>query len=168
VQARHVRAPVRHPPDAQLLVGEGRRRLPRARQRGGRPLLRRRARRRLGVSEAAELMRFLSAADVERALPMAACIEAMAGALADLARGRIQQPLRTTFAPTAAPGFMVWMPAWRSGGHFGAKLLVIVPGNPARGLDAHQGAITLFDGTSGELRAVVDASAVTAIRTAAV
>jgi ornithine cyclodeaminase len=65
---------------------------------------------------------------------------------------------------------MVWMPAHRSAptAVFGVKLLCIVPGNPARGLDAHQGAVLLLDGTTGVLRAVLDASAVTAIRTAAV
>ena len=43
-----------------------------------------------------------------------------------------------------------------------------MPGNPARGLDAHQGVVILSDGETGEVRAVVNASAITAIRTAAV
>jgi ornithine cyclodeaminase len=43
-----------------------------------------------------------------------------------------------------------------------------VPGNPARGLDAHQGTVTLFDGETGVPTAILDASAVTEIRTAAV
>ena len=43
-----------------------------------------------------------------------------------------------------------------------------MPGNPARGLDAHQGLVTLFDGDIGVPTAVLDASAVTEIRTAAV
>jgi len=43
-----------------------------------------------------------------------------------------------------------------------------MPGNPARGLDAHQGLVTLFDGETGVPTAILDASAVTAIRTAAV
>src|SRR5581483_4252654 len=46
--------------------------------------------------------------------------------------------------------------------------LVIVPGNPARGLDTHQGTVTLFDGSTGQPRAILDASAITAVRTAAV
>jgi ornithine cyclodeaminase/alanine dehydrogenase-like protein (mu-crystallin family) len=46
---------------------------------------------------------------------------------------------------------------------------VVTPGNPAvRGLDAHQGGILLHDGETGELRALLNASAVTEIRTAAV
>ena len=43
-----------------------------------------------------------------------------------------------------------------------------MPGNPARGLDAHQGTVTLFDGETGVPTAILDASAVTEIRTAAV
>src|SRR2546423_9193416 len=64
---------------------------------------------------------------------------------------------------------MAWMPAHRSGEHavFGMKMLCIIPENPQRGLDGHQGAVVLMDGVTGELRALMDASAVTAIRTAA-
>jgi ornithine cyclodeaminase len=43
-----------------------------------------------------------------------------------------------------------------------------MPGNPARGLDAHQGLVTLFDAESGQPTAILDASAITEIRTAAV
>jgi ornithine cyclodeaminase len=43
-----------------------------------------------------------------------------------------------------------------------------MPGNPARGLDAHQGTVTLFDGETGVPTAILDASALTEIRTAAV
>jgi ornithine cyclodeaminase len=62
------------------------------------------------------------------------------------------------------------MPAWRGGSDpvFSLKSLVIAPGNPARGLDTHQGTVTLFDGETGVPRAILDASAVTSVRTAAV
>jgi ornithine cyclodeaminase len=43
-----------------------------------------------------------------------------------------------------------------------------MPGNPARGLDAHQGLVTLFDGQTGAPAAILDAAAVTEVRTAAV
>jgi ornithine cyclodeaminase len=45
---------------------------------------------------------------------------------------------------------------------------MIMPGNPARGLDAHQGAVLLSNGETGELEGLVDATSLTAIRTAAV
>ena len=44
----------------------------------------------------------------------------------------------------------------------------MIPGNPERGLDAHQGAVLLSDGETGELVAILNASPITAIRTAAV
>jgi ornithine cyclodeaminase len=51
---------------------------------------------------------------------------------------------------------------------FGLKAICVFPGNAAIGKDAHQGGVLLFDGATGELLALVNASAVTAIRTAAV
>jgi len=48
------------------------------------------------------------------------------------------------------------------------KRACVFPDTPKRGLDAHQGTVTLFDGETGETRALLNASAVTAIRTAAV
>jgi ornithine cyclodeaminase/alanine dehydrogenase-like protein (mu-crystallin family) len=53
-------------------------------------------------------------------------------------------------------------------GAYGLKALVITAGNPAVGLDAHQGLVLLSDGQTGEPLAVLNASAVTEIRTAAV
>jgi ornithine cyclodeaminase len=72
--------------------------------------------------------------------------------------------------PEASDGFMGLMPAHRGGERplYALKAVCIFPGNPARGLDAHQGTVTLFDGTTGQPTAIVDASAITAIRTAAV
>nr|WP_042190651.1 ornithine cyclodeaminase family protein [Kibdelosporangium sp. MJ126-NF4]CEL19492.1 Ornithine cyclodeaminase [Kibdelosporangium sp. MJ126-NF4]CTQ94709.1 Ornithine cyclodeaminase (EC 4.3.1.12) [Kibdelosporangium sp. MJ126-NF4] len=115
-------------------------------------------------------MRILSAADVHRALPMNDCVEVMADALKARADGLVEQPLRQAFKPSATSAFGVWMPAYRGGGQpvFGTKLLCIVPDNPARGLDSHQGAVMLFDGVTGEPLALMNASAVTEIRTAAV
>ena len=112
----------------------------------------------------------LGAQDIERLLPMSACIEVMARALADLERGELKQPLRSVFMPPDAKGGMAWMPAHRAGPRavFGMKVLCVMPGNPAHGLDSHQGQVLLADGETGQLRAVLDASAVTAIRTAAV
>jgi len=51
---------------------------------------------------------------------------------------------------------------------FSLNAICLIPGNPARGLDAHQGIVTLFDGETGVPTAILDASAVTEIRTAAV
>ena len=48
------------------------------------------------------------------------------------------------------------------------KAICLIPANPARGLDAHQGTVTLYDGETGMPTAILNASAVTEIRTAAV
>jgi ornithine cyclodeaminase/alanine dehydrogenase-like protein (mu-crystallin family) len=116
-------------------------------------------------------MRILSAADVARALPMRDCIDVMAEALAARAIGDVEQPLRSFWPPPTAGGRLtVWMPVYRGGEQpmLGTKLLFLVPDNPSRGLDTHQGVTALYDGVTGQPRAILDASAITAIRTAAV
>jgi ornithine cyclodeaminase/alanine dehydrogenase-like protein (mu-crystallin family) len=107
---------------------------------------------------------------VEELLTMPECIELMEETLVALAREELYQPLRSVVRPPGADGFMGLMPAHRGGETpaFGLKVVCIFPGNPARGLDAHQGAVVLFDGETGEVRAIANASAITAIRTAAV
>ena len=115
----------------------------------------------------------LSHRDVLAALPAAACAEAMAEVLTARARGQAYVPLRSVMIPPDAAGFMGLMPGWRGphdGGAaaFGLKAVCIMPGNPARGLDAHQGIVTLFDGQTGQPTAILDASAITERRTAAV
>jgi ornithine cyclodeaminase/alanine dehydrogenase-like protein (mu-crystallin family) len=112
----------------------------------------------------------LSERDVEQLLTMDECIEAMADVLAALARGELYQPLRFVLRPPDAAGLMGFMPAHRAGAGaaFSLKEIVVVPENPARGLDAHQGGVLLHDGETGQLRALLNASPITAIRTAAV
>ncbi len=111
--------------------------------------------------------------DVLAALPPQACAEAMAAVLAAHARGETFMPLRSVMMPPDAAGFMGLMPGWRGRrgdgpAAFALKTVCIMPGNPARGLDAHQGLVTLFDGDTGMPTAILDASAITAVRTAAV
>ena len=119
----------------------------------------------------------LSHRDVLAALRPQACAAAMAAVLAGHARGETFMPLRSVMMPPDASGFMGLMPSWSRGqgdgrgkstGAFALKVVCIMPGNPARGLDAHQGLVTLFDGETGMPTAILDASAVTAVRTAAV
>jgi ornithine cyclodeaminase/alanine dehydrogenase-like protein (mu-crystallin family) len=115
----------------------------------------------------------LSHRDVQAALPPSACAEAMAAVLAAHARGGSFMPLRSVMAPPGAAGFLGLMPGWRGpqpegDAAFALKAVCIVPSNPARGLDAHQGLVTLFDGETGQPTAILDASAITEIRTAAV
>jgi ornithine cyclodeaminase/alanine dehydrogenase-like protein (mu-crystallin family) len=112
----------------------------------------------------------LSAADVHAVLDYGDCAAAMRRALVALGSGRAQQPLRTVVKPAGAAGLVALMPAYLAdgAGSYGLKALCITPGNPAVGLDAHQGLVLLSDGVSGAPVAILNASAVTEIRTAAV
>jgi len=115
----------------------------------------------------------LSHRDVVAALPPKTCAESMAAVLAARARGETHMPLRSIMAAPGAAGFMGLMPSWRGGQQdrgavFALKAICVIPDNPSRGLDAHQGTVTLFDGETGVPTAILDASAITAIRTAAV
>ena len=115
-------------------------------------------------------MLVLNQEEVERLLDMKGCIGAMEGALAALARGEVHVPLRTVVRPGDEPSLLGLMPAHRAGDAplYSLKTVAVFPENPKRGLDAHQGTVTLFDGETGEVRVVMNASAITAIRTAAV
>jgi ornithine cyclodeaminase/alanine dehydrogenase-like protein (mu-crystallin family) len=113
-------------------------------------------------------MLVLSGRDVHDLLSFADCADLMRTALVGLHNGDIQMPLRTVARPEGAAGFMGLMPSYSGQAGFGLKALVICPGNPARGLDAHQGGVLLFSADTGEPLAMVNASAITEIRTAAV
>jgi ornithine cyclodeaminase/alanine dehydrogenase-like protein (mu-crystallin family) len=72
--------------------------------------------------------------------------------------------------PDRADGLMVLMPSFHAGQEagYGLKAITVTPGNPARGLDSHQGIVLLSSSRTGEPLAVLNASALTEIRTAAV
>ena len=112
----------------------------------------------------------LSEHDVKRALDMRTCVDAMADVLTALAHGELHLPLRTIVRPPESGGLFATMPTWRGGDSplWSLKEIAVTFDNPSRGLDSHQGSVLLHDGVTGELRAVLNASAVTAIRTAAV
>ena len=108
--------------------------------------------------------------EVSALLPMKECIPVMREALNALAAGKAHQPLRTIIRPPDAKGVMGLMPAYMSGevAAFGLKAICVFAGNPAVGKDSHQGGVLLFSAETGELLALMNASAITAIRTAAV
>jgi len=115
-------------------------------------------------------VRVIDEHDVRRLLPMTECIDVMAEALASLARGEVHNPLRFVIRPPGEQSLLGLMPAHRGGPAplYGLKTVAIFPGNSARGLDSHQGFVALFDGETGETRAILNAGAITAVRTAAV
>ncbi len=110
--------------------------------------------------------------EVETLLTMEACISVMAEAMAALARGHVYQPMRMMVRPPSAAGIMALMPSYMAGtagqAFYGLKAMGVFHGNPAKGKDAHQGAVLLYSGETGELLSLMNGSAITAIRTAAV
>ena len=113
-------------------------------------------------------VRILDEAQVTQLLPMDECIAAMEEVLSALARDELFNPLRQALRPPNADNLMGLMTAYRAGASYALKAVVVAPSNSERGLDPHQGTVTLFDGVTGVPRAVLNASAITAIRTAAV
>jgi ornithine cyclodeaminase/alanine dehydrogenase-like protein (mu-crystallin family) len=112
----------------------------------------------------------LNQREVEELLDMEGCIGAMEQALSSLARGEVHVPLRPIVRPPGQSHLLGLMPVHRGGERplYALKTVCVFPDNPVRGLDPHQGSVSLFDGETGELRVLANASAVTAIRTAAV
>lgn len=113
--------------------------------------------------------RLLDGAAVDALLPMARCIDLMEQTLTALSRGEAQQPLRTILRVTGRGAFGV-MPALIGAPvtAIGVKVLTVFPGNHGTDLDSHQGVILAFEPERGSLTGIIDASRVTAIRTAAV
>lgn len=111
----------------------------------------------------------VDAAAVRRLLPMARCIEVMEGALAGLARDQAINPLRSIMELPYGASWMALMPgAQAEPPVFGVKVISIFNENRSAGLETHQGVVLLFETAHGSPVAMVDASEVTALRTAAV
>lgn len=117
----------------------------------------------------------LSDSDVHKVLGRSECADAMRTALISLQNGSAQMPLRTVVRPAGAAGLVGLMPSYLAGedashrgAAYGLKAICITPANPAAGLDTHQGVVLLSSGQTGEPLALLNASAVTEIRTAAV
>ena len=106
---------------------------------------------------------------VRKLLPMDTCIDAMEQAIVTLARDNAVQPLRSLLWQPDHAGLLGMMPGWLGEPQaLGIKVVTIFPGNHGTELDAHQGVVLLFDTTDGRLLAVIDATEITGIRTAAV
>jgi ornithine cyclodeaminase len=113
--------------------------------------------------------RILTRTDVEALLPMRDCIEVMARTLRATARGEAINPLRTALRFPDGRGLVGLMPAQlASPPCAGVKIVTVMPGNHGTPYDSHQGAVVLFETEHGCPIAMIDASSVTMIRTAAV
>jgi ornithine cyclodeaminase len=113
-------------------------------------------------------LRVITGKDVRRLLPYPTCVEAVAGAMRAVSSGRTVMPLRQIMRLPGGQGALGVMPGYLGDPEcFGIKLLSLFPGNPAVGLSSHLGLYLLCEVGNGRPLALMEASALTAIRTAA-
>lgn len=113
-------------------------------------------------------IRVIGGEDVRRLLPYAECVEAVAAAMQQVSAGRTVMPLRQIMRLPGGRGALGTMPGYLAEPEcFGIKVLSLFPGNPAVGLSSHLGLYMLCEAANGRPLALMDASALTAIRTAA-
>jgi len=107
--------------------------------------------------------------DVSKLLSMSECIEVMEQTFKTLALGDALQLQRQAIWLPDKKGVLGLMPAYLSSPRaVGSKIVTVFPGNQNTRYESHQGAVLLFDCDNGKLLALIDASSITAIRTAAV
>ncbi len=113
-------------------------------------------------------MLVLSQTEVRELLPMDRCIELMAEALTGLSAGEAVNPLRHGIFLPDRSGLLGLMPGYTAEpAALGVKVIAVFPDNHGSELDSHQGIVALFDAQNGRPLAILEASEITAIRTAA-
>lgn len=111
----------------------------------------------------------ISQAEVDHLLTMEECIPVMSQALKVLSRGDAINPLRPVLWLPGKAGALGMMPAYLHNLKvMGVKTISVFPGNQDTGYDSHQGTVMLFETKHGRLLTIIDATSITAIRTAAV
>ena len=111
--------------------------------------------------------------DVAQLLPMGECIDVMADAFISLAKKEAVLPLRTVVRLPDSPNLFGLMPGAvgargdKGALSLGAKVITVFPGNDQTPYDSHIGVVLLFETELGRLLAIMDATSITAIRTAA-
>ncbi|MBB3081669.1 ornithine cyclodeaminase [Streptomyces violarus] len=99
---------------------------------------------------------------------MDALIEALAPAMADLSLGRASSPDRVAALVPEQAGFLAAMPGYvPSAGVLMSKLVSLFPRNAGTTLPTHQALIVVCDPDTGEPTALLDGTAITALRTGA-
>jgi alanine dehydrogenase len=113
----------------------------------------------------AEAVPFFTARHVEAAVSPDRAFEAVRAAFLAYNRGEWSMPPKV-YVPAYPAGDFRAMPVLGAG-HAALKWVTSFPGNPERGLPTVTGLVLLSDASNGSLRAVLDAGAVTALRTGA-
>jgi len=109
----------------------------------------------------------LSRAEIEAALDLDQLIDALAAAHADLSAGRVSMPPRIAAEVAELDAALLAMPAYLpSAGALTTKLVTLFPRNDGA-VPTHQAVIVVFDSQTGTPQALLDGTAITALRTAA-
>lgn len=110
-------------------------------------------------------IRYLSTADVTSLIEPGAVLATLAEGFKALSAGMVQAPPRPKI-DVPGKGFALAMLAWMPARHIALKTVNVFEGNHAHHLPSHMGLISLFDRETGAPLAVMDAAAITGIRTA--
>ena len=106
----------------------------------------------------------LSGDDVRAAVSMAEAVEVVRGAFRALSAGGATVPLRVGLS--MPDGVSLFMPAYLQGSA-GAKVVSVHAGNTDRGLPVIHAVVLVLDPETGQLRALLDGTWLTALRTGA-
>jgi alanine dehydrogenase len=110
----------------------------------------------------------LSRGEIEDLLDLDALIDALADAMVDLSNGRASVPHRVGALVEDRDGLLAAMPGYTpSATALASKLVTLFPGNAGSELPTHQAVIAVFDPENGRPAALLDGTAITAIRTGA-
>lgn len=118
-------------------------------------------------------MLIINQSEVERLLPIAACVEVMRRAMIAVSRGDTTLPIRQFMPVPGAAGKMAIMPgtlgdaSTSDDATFGIKLVCKYDRPHGDPLGTHVGMVLLFDSVKGIPLAMVEGSSLTAIRTSA-
>lgn len=113
-------------------------------------------------------MRAISGSQIRSLLPIEKCISLMREAMREVSRRTAALPLRHAMPIPNGRGMLGLM----YGGmcvpdYFGIKLVSLFPANRTAGISTHMGMFVLYESQQGRPVAIMDASALTALRTAA-
>jgi ornithine cyclodeaminase len=109
---------------------------------------------------------YYNAQSVGDFLDYAGCIDAMRSAMIALSAGGQPQPLRQIVAVAPGQLFGVMPGTLMALSTFGAKLASVFPDPDRPDRSRHRGVVVAYDGSSGAVRCMADAEAITSIRTA--